>query len=495
MSILVCGSQSHSAVDAKPPSVGSLKSESFDHDPGWEAINNRVVPKRMPTVRQDFGYRTTNIDGKSVGEIGGTVQRSTTPASYAAEIPARSLDDRLTASGTFSIEHVQSGAGLFFGFFNSDQSGGTGRPVGSLGFDFDFEASGGRLAARLISADNQSCGTFLTPFIPGKFRPTPLKADGTLYHFTIDYNPQAAAGNGQFTITLTSDTHKSQDYGQLSDAAKKEAQARFPLTTAFNVDVPAKLHQAGTKFDRFGLHNAMKAGGAAQIFFRDLKVDGRNIDLDHDPDWTGVGNHTTFEDRELTGAHNFGYSDTNFAGGQTGEVGGSFWRGGDFAYYADRVGPLNLRQKLVAHGKVKLIAAGPDSDMSFGWFNSASRSKEAADTQNFVGIHVGGPTRIGHYLSPVLASSDGTVAKLKTAPVIKQGVTYDWSLIYDPDANSGRGSLQATLGTESGTLPLRPNQRTENAHLDRFGFFTSTTGGQMVKIYFDDLQYTATVPK
>ena len=328
-------------------------------------------------MRQDFGYRTTIVDGTSVGEIGGTVQRSTTPSSYAAELPARTLNDRLTASGTFSIEHAQSSAGVFFGFFNSNQSGGTGRPIGSLGFDFDFEANGGRLAARLISADNQSCGTFLTPFIPGKFRPTPLKTDGTLYRFTIDYNPKAAAGNGQFTVTLMSDTHKSQDYGPLSEAANKEAQARFPFTTTFNVDVPAKLRQAGTKFDRFGLHNAMKAGGAVLIFFRDLKVNGRNIDLEHDPDWIGVGNRTTFEDRELTGAHNFGYSDTNLAGGQNGEVGGSFWRGGDFAYYADRIGPLSLQQKLVARGKVKLVAAGPDSDMSFGWFNSAKPNQRS----------------------------------------------------------------------------------------------------------------------
>ncbi|HLQ44637.1 MAG TPA: hypothetical protein VK137_07915 [Planctomycetaceae bacterium] len=45
------------------------------------------------------------------------------------------------------------------------------------------------------------------------------------------------------------------------------------------------------------------------------------------------------------------------------------------------------------------------------------------------------------------------------------------------------------------TLALKPGQRTQGANLDRFGLFTSTAGGQMVKIYFDDLTYTAAVAK
>ena len=41
------------------------------------------------------------------------------------------------------------------------------------------------------------------------------------------------------------------------------------------------------------------------------------------------------------------------------------------------------------------------------------------------------------------------------------------------------------------TLALKPDQKAEGARLDRFGLFTSTAGGQMVKIYLDDLTYTA----
>ena len=37
------------------PAQPVLKSESFDKDPGWEAHNNRIVPKEYPTIVQDFG--------------------------------------------------------------------------------------------------------------------------------------------------------------------------------------------------------------------------------------------------------------------------------------------------------------------------------------------------------------------------------------------------------------------------------------------------------
>src|SRR5687768_13334286 len=68
---------------AAPP---ALKTETFDRDPGWEGHNNHIVPKEVLKVTQDFGYSATNHAGKAAGEIGGHIQRSTTPAYYAAEI-------------------------------------------------------------------------------------------------------------------------------------------------------------------------------------------------------------------------------------------------------------------------------------------------------------------------------------------------------------------------------------------------------------------------
>jgi len=146
---------------------------------------------------------------------------------------------------------------------------------------------------------------------------------------------------------------------------------------------------------------------------------------------------------------------------------------------------------LEARGKVKLVTAGPDSDMSLGWFSSAARNgQEDADARNFVGIHVGGPTRVGHYFIPQFATAKGA-GKVDKGPILTPGKVFDWSLVYDPAANAGHGEMRVTLGEESVTLSLKPGQKAEGASFDRFGLFTSTAGGQMVKIYLDDLTYTA----
>ena len=471
----------------------SFKAESFDHDPAWEGHNNRIVPEMPLIVTQDFGFSSTNFAGKTKGEVGGRIQRSTTPASYAAEIPAKTLDDPFSASGSFAVTKTEGGAGVFFGFFNSRQPGGSGRPIGSLGLDFDFEGSGGRLAARLITSTNKSCGTFITPYLPGKFRPTPLKNDGTRYHWTLAYDPLGADGNGQFTFTMHSDTHKTQDYGKLPENSEKEAQARFPNTQTFIIDLTPGHKQEGATFDRFGVLNMMKSGGAAIMYFDDVVIDGRAEDFSREPAWAAVGNRTTYEDHEVVGAHDFGFSaKTNHAGGKTaGEVGGGLWRSGDYGYFADRIITLSLEQRLEARGKVKLVTAGPDSDMHIGWFSSANKNKSPDEVGNFIGIHVGGPTRIGHYFIPQFATATGTKGKVDTGPVLTPGKIFEWSLVYDPTGGGGSGEVHVTLGTESVTLALKPGQKEQGATLDRFGLFTSQAGGQMVKIFLDDVSYTA----
>jgi hypothetical protein len=278
----------------------------------------------------------------------------------------------------------------------------------------------------------------------------------------------------------------------LPENFQQEAQARFPNTTTFSVDLPPDLRKEGANFDRFGLCNATKSGGTMTMFFGDLEYDGQAQDFSKEPAWIGVGNRTNFADYELVGAHDYGYSaKTSFAGGSPGEVGGILWRGLPFSFYADRVGPLNLEQRLEAGGKVKLVTAGPDSDIFLGWFNGAAKDKGAGNAENFVGIHVGGPTRVGHYFIPLLATAKGQKSVIKRGPLIIPGKAFDWSLVYDPAANAGNGEMRVTLGTETVTLALKPDQKNQGASLDRFGFFTSTTGGQMVKIYLDDLKYTA----
>jgi hypothetical protein len=470
-----------------------LKTESFDRDPGWEAHNNRVVPPEYPTIVQDFGYSTTNFAGTAAGEMGGQVWRASEPAFYAAEIGSKTLDDKLTASGTFAITKTTPGGGVFFGFFRAAQPGAGGRPIASLGLHLDSEHTGGRLAVRLITGQNQSCGTFITPFIPGKFRPTPIRNDGTRYAWMLDYDPQAHGGKGRFTFILRSDAHEPGELekADLPESFRQEARGRFPSTTTFAVDLPDGYRRQETTFDHFGLMNMMKAGGRMSIYFDDLSYDGRSEDFAGDPKWDASRNRLTYKAVDIGGAHNFGFSDTNHAGGQPGEVGGTFWRAGKYGYYADRVGPLSLDDRLEASGRVVLQVGAPDADMYLGWFHGAEKERPPVEAGPFLGVHVGGPTRVGHYFHPAYATAEGTRGLADGGPVLRPGKAYDWSLVYDPAAEGGQGAIRVTLGKESVALVLKKGIKAQGARFDRFGLFTSTIGGQVVRIFLDDLKYTA----
>ncbi len=187
----------------------------------------------MPSITQDFGYSETHFASTKKGELGGKVVRCMTPTYYAAKIPSKTLNDKLRASGTFALKAAAGSSGVFFGWFNASQPRGGGRPRGSLGMDFDGEPTGARLAVRMISEGNRSCGTFITPFIPGKFRPTPLRLDGTRYSWTMSYDPAANGGNGRFHFTIKSHGAKPEPLNakrlpaDFPEAHKKEALSRM----------------------------------------------------------------------------------------------------------------------------------------------------------------------------------------------------------------------------------------------------------------------------
>jgi hypothetical protein len=472
---LAVGSGASRAED-KPKTL--LKSESFDKDPGWEGFNNRIVPKKTLTVTQAFGYSDSAIASKEKGEVGGKVTRSAKPAYCADKIAPRTLQDKLTASGTFALTASTGSSGVFFGWFNAEQQDGAGKPMNSLGLQFDGEKTGARLVVQLIGETNRVYGTFVTPFIPGKFRPTPIKNDGTRYTWTLAYDPEANEGNGQFQVTVQSNSAKPEEF-----EGKK-----------FSVNLPANFKKDGAAFNRFGLMSMMKPGGAMTIHFGDLMYDGKKVDLARDPGWVGSNNRAQYEDVQV-GAHNFGFSPaTSFAGGVPGEVGGGLWRSGKYGYYADKVGMLTLEHRLQASGKVVLKVGAPDSDVYIGWFSSAGKDRPPAESADFLGVHVGGPTRVGHYFHPALATTKGTRGLAKTGPVLVPGKVCDWSLVYDPTAEEGRGAIRVTLGKESVTLVLKKGQKAEGGRFDRFGLFNSTAGGQLVRIYLDDLKYTAAGP-
>ncbi|MEA2707693.1 MAG: hypothetical protein QOF78_294, partial [Phycisphaerales bacterium] len=419
-------------------------------------------------------------------------------ASYAEWIEALSLNDKLSASGTFAITATAGSSGAFFGWFKANEED-AGRQ-NSLGFRFAGEGSGARITFQLVTATNQACGTKITPWIVDKtkpkgegrkFRPTSIKNDGTRYTWKMDYDPEASGGDGQMRFSIRSNAEKHEEFEGKT----------------FEVNLPKGYKSHGTTFDRFGVANSLKPGNPMTIHFDDLEYVGKATDFSRDPAWIGVGNDATYDRLDEGGAHNFGFiAATNLSGGASaGEMGGMIWRSGAYGYYADRVGPLSMENRLEASGKIVLNVGSPDSGMNLGWFNSAE--KELAPTQagQFVGVRIGGPTRVGHYFVPAYATAQTKPPKptgtrehpasvsveKSVGPVLVPQKVFDWRIVYDPAGAGGKGTIEATLGEESVALTLKPGDKAKGASLDRFGLFTTHRGGSYVRIYFDDVKYTA----
>lgn len=464
----------HTGLTAGSP---GLKSENFDKDPGWEGFNNRIKPEKSALITQDFGYSATGFAAKSPGEIGGLIARASVPAWYADKIAPRTLDEPLTATGTFALTRTGGGGGLFFGWFNSHQTEGTGRALAALGLDIGTEKIGAGLHVRLHTSENQSCGMAITPKHDGTSR-APLRNDGTRYSWSLNYDPAANDGKGRVTFTIRANTPSPEPFERQT----------------FTLDLPDGYRKQGTTFDRFGLMNKTKPGGHASIFFADLEYDGHSPDLTQDPHWDAVANRATYAARESSGANDFGFTDSDHAGGK---AGGLIWRTGKrWGCYADRIGPLSLDAPLQASGKVCLTVGAPDSGMCFGWFLGENKQTGPDRAGNFLGVKIAGPSRAGHYFQPACTTAAGVQRVAGQSPLLVPGRTYEWSLDYDPSGNHGLGVIRVTLGRDAAVFNLKAGDKKAGARFDHFGLFSlNNDGGHgQVKIYWDDLKYTAVPP-
>lgn len=487
--ILFINVRTTSGAEDRP--IMRTKTEDFDDDPGWEGYKNRIVEKRKdPTVQQDFGYSQTQFAGNENGEVGGRICRASAPAFYAARIAPKTLNDTFFATGSYAVASSAGSGMVIFGWFNSRQETGAGRPRSALGLNLGFKPSGGNFAVRLVNSTNRSCGVMATPSKKevGRAASHAIKTDGTRYRWTLTYDPQGGPSHaGQMRCSVTSNCATHDDFeGQV-----------------FTVDLPAGFKDEGATFDRFGIISGTKpSGGYVEIYFDDLEYDGRTEDFANDPGWEGSGNHRRYEEPIVAGANDYGFSaQTDYAGGSPGELGGIMWRNArNFGYYADRTEPLSLNDRLEARGRVMLKVGAPDSGMAFGWFNSEVKGKPTTvkdlspgpdRSGNFLGVQVEGPTRTGHQLSPAYTTAKATRITPRNGPRLVPGQVYNWSVFYDPQLEAGSGAMTVTLGNESVTLRLKLGHRLEGARFDRFGLFTKGPGGQMVEIYFDEVSYTS----
>ncbi len=446
--------------------------------PNWDGFRNRLHPEKLPKVRQNFGYRDSNLaGGKRSGEIGGFIQRATTTASYAKAIPTVTLNDPLSASGTFAVTADEGSSGMLIGWFHERSRGW--RTPNSLAFRVD--GNGGKYwlfyeyGTRNWSTGGAGAYEGLR-YQTTKTKPFP--ADGTVHHWELTYDPNGPDEEGVITFTVDGRTWN-------------------PLP------VPLRHKKDGAEFNRFGLFNQQVAGGGLEIYMDDITVNGQRYGFDSNPDWQAVGNAVEFEERIVRPYHNFGFSPTSHAGGESGEIGGIIFRDEKPSYYGAPVAELSLDDRLAASGKLAFLAAGSDSGVLLGFFNSRFKRANAIPDHkqkqpDYLAIMIEGPSRVGHYFRAAYVSTNREGAAPtedpltgEPRPVIKpDGRSHNWSLDYSPTAAKGAGRITVTLDGETHSLDLQPAHRQAGATFDRFGLFNIQAGGHHIQLYVDDVSLT-----
>ncbi len=515
--------------------------QDFASDPHWEGINNRVVGDNCPTIQQDFGWRKKQ-DGKVPGgEIAGTIWRTRTPAFYAMPVGPFSFDGNLSAEGRIAIAPAERNDGFYIGFFNAARQ--EWRPWSSLAVRF------GEIRLRDPLAIETLVDYMSQTWKAGGYTAGRLPVDGHPHHWRLTYDANA-------TVPTAWQDEKLREY--IGDSRKTEpeilslAQASEPGTTIELIrkrlqaasksgvieyqegrdagwevrkdpksvegrillqvdDGPEHAHfidkairNARTTFDRFGVFNFQLPGGSSAFTLSELSVNGKKVDLSHDPGWESHGNRTEFIERDFHAKQDFGFSRTNHAGKAAGEIGGTFWRTEPIdplhGYYADDIGRLTLDDPISFSGQIAFTAGGTDAGMAFGYFNKISRMAELTDPESGAPLpqtmllEIEGPTRIGYYLSAQL-SPTRTLASHSEGPIfVPTGEKHHFTFDYDPSANNGVGQITMSIDNEAHTLDLTPQQRAAHVTFDRFGLLNIRRGGKYVTVYLDDLRYTARRP-
>ncbi len=108
-----------------------------------------------------------------------------------------------------------------------------------------------------------------------------------------------------------------------------------------------------------------------------------------------------------------------------------------------------------------------------------------------MGIAISDSTAVGYYFNGFIVDGHGAGAGHDGRVFVPDRRTHDFTFRYDPQAKGGSGQVTYSLDDESFTVEVRSEQRSNNATFDRFGLCNYRSGGNSVRVYFDDLSYTA----
>ena len=192
--------------------------------------------------------------------------------------------------------------------------------------------------------------------------------------------------------------------------------------------------------------------------------------FDTDPGWDGHNNRSTVPP-PVTVTQNFGFTNTSNAGGPAGEIGGFITPAGESAYYAQAIPVVSLDQALSASGTLRLATGGGNTML--GFFNAGTVNEWR--TANSVALRLYGRGSsffaYGEYGTSKWRAGAQSIGPGGSEHPFPTSAVYNWSLTYDPNANSGGGAMTASIGSTSVVKNLEPGHKLDGASFNRFGLF------------------------
>ncbi len=459
-----------SLIAATATAEPQLRTEHFDTDPGWDAHNNRMVEEPGRETVQDFGFSESGFAGGDPGEIGGSLQTAAERAYYAKQLaPVLSLDTPLSASGTLAFAPGRATGPFLIGFFDAKTSFGWRTP-NTLSLRIDGRGEVLHVHMEYCTASWRAGAGVIGAVDPdnGRLQPVEFPANG-VHRWSFTYQPASADRPAHATFEF--------------DGYRGEMDVNV---------VPGD----GATFDRFGMFNVMKSSdNRLEVYLDNATINGVEERFDRDPAWDAEGNRNTYRARIVRPWFDFGYSATNFAGRDAGEIGGTVFRGdhrfdNTKAYYGDRTGELSLAAPLEASGRVSLLRSISDAGVLIGWFHSAHSFEGGTDKstipQDFVGAFIEGPSSEGFYFRPVYRIHGEESGVGRGPYIFPDRVGRDWAIQYSPDPPR----VTVLLDGESASINLTAEPAGFGATFNRFGIITTQIDGNYEIVYFDDLTYT-----
>jgi len=210
-----------------------------------------------------------------------------------------------------------------------------------------------------------------------------------------------------------------------------------------------------------------------------------NETFDADPGWTLFNNPANNND--------FGFRDSDLAGGTAGEAGGFFSQTNVPVWYGDEtIGAFGGDDELSASGilNIRSVDLAYNNNVFIGHFDNGAFG---TGEQNGIGFQVlEGATQEGTSESRIFYQVGTNEGLLFTIDGLD--LTRAWSYVYDPSAGSF-GSLTVSVsgpGGETVTHFLSSDERSSIGTIETFGFAvkpSSSNGTGQAEIYFDNLTY------